>query len=93
MTRYEQETIINYNQKETTAQIYTCDISLIRKLDKLCKVFPTITVAKSDNYGKAYILPKKWIKVKPPRQLSDEKRSELAERAKRNFKRNENNGK
>ena len=60
MTRYEQETVINYNQEE--AQVYTCNA-----------------------------FPKKWIKVKPLRQLSDEKRSELAERAKRNFGKNGEN--
>lgn len=33
LTKYEQETIINYNQEEDMAQIYTCDKNLIRKID------------------------------------------------------------
>ena len=34
LTKYEQETIINYNNEEKTASIFTYDKSLIRKLDK-----------------------------------------------------------
>lgn len=86
MIRYEQETIINYNQEEILAELYTCDASLIRKLNKLCEKHSTITVTKSDEYSKTYSFPKKWVKIRPPRQLSDEKRAELSERAKRNFK-------
>lgn len=85
MTKYEQETIINYNQEENLADVYTCDAPLIRKLDQLCEKYPEIIVTKSDEDGKTYSLPKKWVKIRPPRQLSDEKRAEMAERAKRNF--------
>ena len=35
LTKYEQETIINYNQEEDMAQIYTCDRNLIRKIEHL----------------------------------------------------------
>ena len=34
LTKYEQETIINYNNEEKTASVYTHDKALIRKLDK-----------------------------------------------------------
>lgn len=89
MTRYEQETVINYNQEE--AQVYTCNAFLIRRLDKLFENHSKITLIKSNEYSRTYSFPKKWIKVKPLRQLSDEKRSELAERAKRNFGKNGEN--
>ena len=35
LSRYEQETIINYNQEEQLASCYTHDKTLIRKLNKL----------------------------------------------------------
>ena len=35
LSRYEQETIINYNQEEQLASCYTHDKALIRKLNKL----------------------------------------------------------
>lgn len=34
LTKYEQETIINYNNEEKTDSVFTYDKSLIRKLDK-----------------------------------------------------------
>ena len=80
MTRYEMETIINYNQAEKTASIYTCDRSLMRKLDKLCSESEEITVEKEDEFSKTYILPKKWVKVRKTRQLSEEEREKLASR-------------
>lgn len=83
--RYEQETIISYNNEEKTATVYTCDKSLIRKLDEMARKDSTIIETTRDEYSKTYKLPKRYIKVKIPRQLSEEQRQKLAERAKRNF--------
>lgn len=44
LTKYEQETIINYNNEEKTASIFTYDKSLIRKLDKRLPEYPDIKV-------------------------------------------------
>lgn len=46
LTKYEQETIINYNNEEKTASIFTYDRSLIRKLDKRLPDYPDITVVR-----------------------------------------------
>lgn len=85
LSRYEQETTISYNNEEKTAIIYTCDKSLIRKLDEMARKDSTIIETTRDEYSKTYELPKRYIKVKIPRQLSEEQRQKLAERAKRNF--------
>ena len=85
MHKWELETIFNYNQEEATASIYTCDRSLITKLDKLAKKDPTIIEIRKDKYSKTYNLPKKYIKIQIPRQLSEKTKQELTERAKRNF--------
>lgn len=45
-TKYEQETIFNYNQEEKTASCYTCDAALIRKLDRLIEKGEAITVSR-----------------------------------------------
>lgn len=81
-TKYEQETIFNYNQEEKTASCYTCDPALIRKLDRLCENGEAITVSREGDGWKEYQFPRSWIKVRPPRQLSDEQRQKLAERMK-----------
>lgn len=85
LSRYEQETIINYNQEEQLASCYTHDKALIRKLDELAQKSSSITVIKTGDGVREYNFPKKWIKVQMPRQLSDEKRAELKLRAMNNF--------
>ena len=42
LSRYEQETIVNYNAEEQTATIYTRDKTVMRKLDTLVADFPDI---------------------------------------------------
>lgn len=80
LTKYEQETIINYNNEEKTASIFTYDKSLIRKLDKrLAEVSDIKLIRRGEDFAE-YSLPKKWIKVSFPRQYSDEQRAEMAER-------------
>lgn len=82
LTKYEQETIINYNNEEKTASIFTYDKSLIRKLDKrLAEMSDMKFIRRGEDFAE-YSLPKKWIKVAFPRQYSDEQRAEMAERMK-----------
>lgn len=82
LTKYEQETIINYNNEEKTASIFTYDKSLIRKLDKRLDEMPDMKLIRRGEDFAEYSLPKKWIKVAFPRQYSDEQRAEMAERMK-----------
>lgn len=80
LTKYEQETIINYNNEEKTASIFTYDKSLIRKLDKRLSDNADIKLVRRGDDWAEYSLPKKWLKVSFPRQLSDEQRAEMANR-------------
>lgn len=82
LTKYEQETIFNYNQEEKTVSCFTRDPALIRKLDRLCENGEEITVAREGDGCKEYTFPKSWLKVRPPRKLSDEQRQKLANRMK-----------
>lgn len=82
LTKYEQETIINYNNEEKTASVFTYDKSLIRKLDKRLSEMPDMKLIRRGEDFAEYSLPKKWIKVSFPRQYSDEQRAEMAERMK-----------
>ena len=85
LTKYERETVINYNQEEKIASCYTHDRALIRKLDSFCEKSSDIIVTRNDDGCKEYTFPKKWIRIVIPRQLSDEKRAELKLRAMNNF--------
>lgn len=85
-SRLEQETIINFNEEEGTARVYTFNRALQNRLARLaadrpedCRVDPDERL--SIDGAMAYIVPKKWIKVSPPRQFSmtEEKREKLLE--------------
>ena len=80
LTKYEQETVINYNLEEKEAVCFTYDAALIRKLDKLCEKHEAIIKRKEGKGYGEYIFPRSWIKIHAPRVLSEEKRKEMAER-------------
>lgn len=82
LTKQEQETIFVYNQAEKTVSCYTHDPALILKLYRLCENNEEITVSKKGDGCREYIFPKSWLKVRPPRKLSDEERQKRAERMK-----------
>ena len=74
LSLYEQETIINYNEAEKTAEIYTHNKALRRKLERLAQERPEdCRLEKGSHDGQAvdYTIPKAWISVKPPRVASE----------------------
>lgn len=85
LTKYEMETIYNYNQEEPLASCYTMDKALIRRLDALAEKHKEITVVRVDEGVREYTFPKKWIKVRAPKELSDEQRENMAKRARERF--------
>ena len=81
LTRYEKETIIIFNEEETTARAETFNGRLLRQLEKAANACnDVICEEKHDDYG-VYTLPKKLIKIHTPLKLSDEAREKMAERA------------
>ena len=88
LTRYEQETIINFNEAETTASVYTHNSTLRRRLEQLAKDRPEdCRLYRESHDGKAveYYIPKKWLKVNPGPMLTAERRAEMAEAARKRF--------
>ena len=80
LTLYEQETIILFNEAEKTASVYTHNRALIRKLEKLAEDRSDDCRLKRrdpENRAAEYIVPKKWIKINAPRQLSEEEKARL----------------
>lgn len=92
LSRYEQETIITYNNEEKTANIYTYDKSLIRQINSRLSDFSDIKLIRSGEDWAEYSLPKSYIKVRFPRQLSDEQRQAMAKRMKNIRQGTNNNG-
>lgn len=76
MARYEQETIISFNEEEKTAGIYTHNKMLRQKLAALARDRPEdcrLVKASHD-----YTIPKSWIKIVPPRIASEAQKAALA---------------
>ena len=70
LTLYEQETIINFNEEEKTASVYTHNRALRRKMEQLSEERPDeCRLTKTSHDGKAvdYSIPKAWIRIHPPR--------------------------
>lgn len=81
MARYEQETIINFNEEEKTAGIYTHNKMLRQKLAALARDRPEdCRLVKASRSGRAvdYTIPKSWIKIVPPRTASEAQKAALA---------------
>lgn len=77
----EQETIFIMNEKEKNATIFTYNRAYQKKLEELCKNYPNKVIYEKENNDGAvtYTLPKKWLKITPPRQPS-EKRKQILEK-------------
>ncbi len=75
LSRYEQESILNYNAGEQTATLYTRDKTVMRKLDTLVADFPdTYKLMKKDEVSKTYSFPKSYVSYRKPRVVSTEQR-------------------
>lgn len=82
LTKYEQETIVNFNEDEKVAYIYTYNKRWMKKLDNLCLKFPDKFIfEREDWYGKflskRYIIDKNYIGIITPRQYSAEHKQSL----------------
>lgn len=81
LTNYERETIINFNEGEAMASVYTHNRALRRKLDKLAVDRPKdckLHRVSHDGQAAEYYIPKRWIKIAPPRKMSESQRDALA---------------
>ena len=79
LSNIEKETVINFNEAERTASIYTHNEALKRQLLELCRTYPEQVHQTTNNRwgGLTFELPKKWLKVSPPRVLSPAQRAVL----------------
>ena len=75
LTRYEQETIINFNAEEKTATVYTRDPAVMRRIDALVIEYPdTFKCIGETDIDKTYEMLKSSVTYRKPRRLSKEQR-------------------
>lgn len=83
MINYEKETIINFNDEEKDAIVYTCNRAMMVKMDRLCKKHPDIfRLDRQDEFSKTYSFPKKYASIRNPRIMSEEQKAKVRERFK-----------
>ena len=77
LTKDERETVITFDDGSLHAYVYTCNEALKRKMKKLL-LDPSCTVECRDQYSETYIIPKSWIRLNKPRQLTEEYKDKRA---------------
>ena len=83
LSKYEMETIVNYNADDQTATVYTRDKGVMRRLDALVIEYPdTYKCTGETDIDKSYEMPKSFVSYRKPRRLSDEQRKAARERVK-----------
>ena len=79
-----------FNEEEPQASIYTYSRSLKKNLRELSEKFPkdVILKQKDERGGETFLIPKKWVKVRAPRIVSEEEREKRAAALKANLAKN-----
>ena len=82
LTKYEEETLVLYNEAQSMASVYTHDPKLKEKLKRLAEKYPEQIIFEKSNSGGGvtYTVPKKCVLIKEP--YSEELRKAASERAK-----------
>jgi len=81
LSKYEQETIINFNEDEADASVYTHNPKLKERLKRMAAQYPAdcAFVSKNSAGGVTYRISKKLISIRQP--YSEERRQKDRERA------------
>lgn len=79
LSNIEKETVVSFNEAEAAASVYTHNEALKRQLLELCRSYPEQVrqTAANDWGGLTFELPKKWLRVVPPRVLTPAQREVL----------------
>ena len=82
LSRYEQETIINFNEADDTASVYTHNPKLREKLLRLAAQHPDkVRLERREPHGAAsFTVPKRCVSIREP--YSDARRAADSKRAK-----------
>lgn len=74
ISKVEAESVFNFNEEEAEASVYTHNKRLIRQLAKLAAERPAdVRLIRTAHDGVAveYLVPKTWLKIRPPRTASE----------------------
>lgn len=78
---YEKETVINFNNAEQNASCYTLNTHKRQMLLNLAEEYPDdVKIISKRNDMVEVTFPKKWVKIRPPRKLTEKQRVNAVER-------------
>ena len=83
LTRYEQETIINFNAEEEMATVYTRDPAVMKEMDTLVNDYPEVYRCTGvSDIDKTYEIPKTAVSYRKPRRITEAQRAAAQSRMK-----------
>ena len=79
------ETAVNYTVGEKVATFYTAEKSYINCIKKWLEEYPNDIEIKYKNKDGSLIcnIPKSWVKIRPPRKVSEQQKKNSSERFKK----------
>lgn len=81
LSRYEKETVIGFNDEEKIVYLSTSQDWMKARIRKMAEEHPDdVRIVREDQYTLMAELSKKYVHVRPPRQLTEEQRLAAAER-------------
>ena len=81
--RDEQETTIVIDHKEKRVLLYSCHPATVEKMRKWASEYAdTVQLRSYDQYGINLTVPVSWVKLKPPRQYTEEQKQAMRDRLK-----------
>jgi len=76
----EQETVFALDYVNKRCQVYSSKPAVCESLMELLRDHPEeVKLLADDEYGTMIEIPNKWVKIKPPRAYSEERRQQMAE--------------
>ena len=84
LSKYEKETIINWNEAENLASIYTFNAGLKKRLALFAKKYPDLCQQEKthEQGGVSYVLDKSRLSIRLQPPMSEERRRKASENAK-----------
>jgi len=81
LSRYEKETVIIFNDDEKIVHLSTSQDWMKVRLKKMAEEHPEeVKIISENQYTLLVEVPKKYIHIRPPRQLSEEQKNAATER-------------
>lgn len=85
LTLVEQETILNFNEGEDTASLYTDNPKLQKRFDQMTAEYPNAVCRKDNGHGAVtYDFPKKLLILSFQRPLSEAEKQRRADNMRKN---------